>query len=118
MNTESSIRKAAVIGAGVMGAGIAAHLANAGIAVLLLDIVPPNATERNAIAQTALAKLQHADPAPLMHPSNARLISIGNVEDDLTKLHDCDWIIEAVVKISPLNKASTTNLQACVVPMQ
>ena len=50
INTESSIRKVAVIGAGVMGAGIAAHLANAGIAVLLLDIVPPNATERNVIA--------------------------------------------------------------------
>lgn len=98
MNSEARIRQAAVIGAGVMGAGIAAHLANAGIAVLLLDIVPPNATNRNTIAQTALAKLQHADPAPFMHPKNARLISVGNIEDNLASLGDCDWIIEAVVE--------------------
>ena len=98
MNSEARIRQAAVIGAGVMGAGIAAHLANAGIAVRLLDIVPPNATNRNTVAQTALAKLQQADPAPFMHPKNARLISIGNIEDDLASLGDCDWIIEAVVE--------------------
>ena len=120
INTESSIRKVAVIGAGVMGAGITAHLANAGIAVLLLDIVPPNASERNVMAQTALAKLQQADPAPFMHPKNARLIMLGNIEDDLAKLHDCDWIIEAVVenlaiKQSLYHKLSTVRRDDAVV---
>ncbi|MBJ6610223.1 MAG: enoyl-CoA hydratase/isomerase family protein [Candidatus Thiothrix moscowensis] len=93
-----NIHQVAVIGAGVMGAGIAAHIANAGTPVLLLDIVPPDATDRSQIAKAALDKLLKADPAPLMHARNARLIIPGNIEDDLPKLADCDWIIEAVVE--------------------
>ena len=81
------IHKVAVIGAGVMGAGIAAHIANAGIPVLLLDITTPT-----------LDKLLKADPAPLMHPKNARLITPGNIDDHLEALRDCDWIIEAIVE--------------------
>lgn len=82
-----NIQKVAVIGAGVMGAGIAAHIANAGIPVILLDLTTPT-----------LDKLLKADPAPLMHPKNARLITTGNIENDLPALTQCDWIIEAIVE--------------------
>lgn len=94
----AEIAKVAVIGAGVMGAGIAAHVANAGVPVLLLDIVPPGADNRNVIAEGAIAKMQKADPAPFMSKSAVRLVTPGNTEDDLEKLADCDWIIEAVVE--------------------
>ncbi|MEQ1523798.1 MAG: 3-hydroxyacyl-CoA dehydrogenase NAD-binding domain-containing protein, partial [Aestuariivirga sp.] len=70
-----SIAKACVIGAGVMGSGIAAHIANAGVPVLLLDIVPPNSADRSSIAKTALERLAKADPAPLMSKSAAKLIT-------------------------------------------
>ena len=93
-----NIEKVAVIGAGVMGAGIAAHIANAGIPVHLLDIVPENASRRNIVAETALNRLLKADPAPFMHPKNARLITPGNIEDHLGKLSEADWVIEAVIE--------------------
>jgi 3-hydroxyacyl-CoA dehydrogenase len=93
-----SIAKACVIGAGVMGSGIAAHIANAGVPVLLLDIVPPNSTDRSSIAKAALERLAKADPAPLMSKSAAKLITPGNIEDDLKQLADVDWIIEAVAE--------------------
>lgn len=94
------IKRAAVIGAGVMGSGIAAHIANAGVPVLLLDIVPKDAApdKRSAIAEGALARLTKTDPAPFMHKRNARLVSTGNIEDHLDKLADCDWIVEAVLE--------------------
>ncbi len=94
----AEIRKVAVIGAGVMGAGIAAHVANAGIPVLLLDIVPAGAENRNVIAEGAVAKMLKADPAPFMSKRAARLVSTGNVEDHLDQLADCDWIVEAVIE--------------------
>jgi 3-hydroxyacyl-CoA dehydrogenase len=98
----STIEKVAVIGAGVMGAGIAAHVANAGIPVMLLDIVPKGAPDgaedRDAIAKGAIAKLLKADPAPLMHKRNAKRITPGNIEDHLDRLADCDWIVEAVIE--------------------
>jgi 3-hydroxyacyl-CoA dehydrogenase len=95
-----AIERAAVIGAGVMGSGIAAHIANAGVPVLLLDIVPKDAApdKRSAIAESAVAKLLKTDPAPFMHKRNARLVTPGNIEDDLEKLADCDWIVEAVLE--------------------
>ncbi|MEO3432943.1 3-hydroxyacyl-CoA dehydrogenase NAD-binding domain-containing protein [Inquilinus sp. CAU 1745] len=92
------IRKAAVIGAGVMGSGIAAHLANAGIPVMLLDIVPKGAENRNVIAEGALERMRKADPAPFMSRRAAKLVTPGNTEDDLDKLADCDWIVEAVLE--------------------
>jgi 3-hydroxyacyl-CoA dehydrogenase len=70
-----NIAKACVIGAGVMGSGIAAHIANAGVPVLLLDIVLPNSTDRSSIAKTALERLAKTDPAPLMSKSAAKLIT-------------------------------------------
>jgi len=92
------IKKVAVIGAGVMGAGIAAHVANAGIEVLLLDIVPAGAANRNVIAETAVEKLLKADPAAFMSKRTAKLVKAGNVEDNLADLASCDWIIEAVIE--------------------
>ncbi len=92
------INKVAVIGAGVMGAGIAAHMANAGVPVVLLDIVPEGAKERNVIADSAVKKLLKAEPAAFMHKRNAKLVTTGNIEDHMELLADCDWIIEAVIE--------------------
>ena len=97
-----NIEKVAVIGAGVMGASIAAHISNAGIPVYLLDIVPKTDNgqlkNRNVVAETAVQKLLKANPAPLMHKKNARLITTGNIEDHLDLLSEVDWVIEAVIE--------------------
>jgi 3-hydroxyacyl-CoA dehydrogenase len=90
--------KVGVLGAGVMGAAIAAHCANAGIDVVLLDIVPANATDRNVLAKGAIDRLVRTRPAPLMHRDFARRITPGNLEDDLKLLSECDWICEAVLE--------------------
>ena len=92
------IKKVAVIGAGVMGAQIAAQIANAGVPVVLLDIVPKEGDDRTAIAKGAIERLHKMDPAPLMHKRNAKLITPGNLEDDLNLLSECDWIIEAIIE--------------------
>lgn len=93
-----SIQKVAVIGSGVMGSGIAAQVANAGVPVVLLDIVPEGADDRSVLANSAIQKLLKTDPAPFMSKRNAKLITAGNLEDDLELLKDCDWIIEAVLE--------------------
>lgn len=92
------IKKVAVLGSGVMGSGIAAHCANAGIPVLLLDIVPPGAKNRNELAEKAIEKQLSASPSGFTHKSKAKLVTPGNLEDDLDKLKDVDWIIEAVLE--------------------
>jgi 3-hydroxyacyl-CoA dehydrogenase len=92
------IEKAAVIGAGVMGSGIAAHIANAGVPVLLLDIVPPGAANRNALAEGAIARMLKTEPAPFMSKAAAKLVTPGNLEDHLGRLADVDWIVEAVIE--------------------
>ena len=93
-----AIERVTVLGAGVMGAGIAAHISNAGIPVRLLDIVPEGAEDRNAIARGAVEKLRKARPSGFMEQRNARLISVGNLADNLADLADSDWIIEAVIE--------------------
>jgi 3-hydroxyacyl-CoA dehydrogenase len=107
---KKPIRRTAVIGAGVMGSGIAAHFANAGLEVLLLDIVPPNLSEadskdpskRSAFATGGLEKAVKARPAAFFHPGNARLVKTGNVEDHLDQLKDVDLVVEAVIeKLEP-----------------
>ena len=95
---KGEIKKVAVIGAGVMGAGIAAQAANAGVDVLLLDIVPKGAEDRDIIAKSAIAKLKKTRPAAFMHPRNAKRLTAGNIEDNLDKLGKCDWIIEVVIE--------------------
>ncbi len=92
------IETVAVIGAGVMGSGIAAQIANAGKKVLLLDIVPEGASNKNIIAQSAIQKLLKVKPAALMHKRNAKLITAGNLEDNLNNLANVDWIIEVIVE--------------------
>ncbi|MEF2279687.1 3-hydroxyacyl-CoA dehydrogenase NAD-binding domain-containing protein [Deinococcus sp. YIM 134068] len=92
------IQRAAVIGAGVMGAAIAAQLANAGIPVTLLDIVLPDNPDRNFLAKQGIQRALKASPAAFMDPSRAALITPGNLEDDLKKLRDADWILEAIIE--------------------
>ncbi|PID40045.1 MAG: 3-hydroxyacyl-CoA dehydrogenase [Proteobacteria bacterium] len=107
------IRKAAVIGSGVMGGGIAAHLASAGVKTLLLDIVPSDLKDeekndpvaRNRIAKVGLDTVLMSRPALLMQPSCADLITIGNLEDDFDKLAECDWIVEVVVENLKIKQA-------------
>lgn len=94
----TEVRKAAVIGAGVMGAGIAAHIANAGVPVILLDIVPKKGSNRNAIAEGAIKKMLKTEPAPFMSKRTAKLVTPGNIEDHMDWLADCDWIVEAVIE--------------------
>ena len=112
------INKVAVLGAGVMGAAIAAHLANAGIEVLLLDMVPSEPSEadksagldpaarqfRNRVAARALEALSKAKPAALYLPGYAQYIQVGNFEDDMARLKECDWVIEVVVENLEIKK--------------
>src|SRR6266511_2715095 len=106
------IERAAVLGAGTMGAQIAAHLANAGVPTLLLDMAPRELTAeeqgkgltleskevRNRIARAGFEAAKKAKPAAFFTPDKASLVTIGNFADDLSKLKDCDLIIEAVVE--------------------
>jgi 3-hydroxyacyl-CoA dehydrogenase len=100
----SNFKRVAVLGSGVMGAAIAAHLANCGVPSIMLDIVPPNLPEkdqkkrakRNAIADGAKAALLKAKPAPAYSPSVLDMIETGNFDDDMAKIAGCDWIIEVV----------------------
>ena len=97
-----NIKKVAVIGAGLMGSGIAAHIANSGLPVILLDIVPKEATNRSIIAETAvksmLRPVKTGSPTPLMHKDNAKLIKTGNLEDDINLINDADLVIEVVLE--------------------
>src|SRR5260370_10616781 len=112
------INRIAILGAGTMGARIAAHLANAGVPSYLLDILPPNvppdagSPARNKIAAAGLEALKKSKPAAFMDPSLARLITIGNFEDDLKKLAEIDWIIEAVVENLDIKRALLKKVEA------
>jgi 3-hydroxyacyl-CoA dehydrogenase len=94
------IQKAAVLGAGTMGARIAAHFANAGLPCLLLDIVPKDAApaDRNKIVSAGLDTAKKSKPAAFFAPGLAAGVSIGNFEDDLPRIADADWIIEVVAE--------------------
>lgn len=98
------IEKAAVLGAGTMGSRIAAHLANAGLPCILLDIVPPDlkpdapAAERNKIVRAGLEAAKKSKPAAFFTPALAERVSIGNFEDDLSRCAEADWIIEVVAE--------------------
>ncbi|MFD1614877.1 3-hydroxyacyl-CoA dehydrogenase/enoyl-CoA hydratase family protein [Gelatiniphilus marinus] len=110
--SKRRIKKIAIIGSGIMGSGIACHFANIGVDVLLLDIVPRELTDkekakgltledkvvRNRLVNDALAAAIKSKPAPLYHPSFANRITTGNLEDDIAKVKDVDWIMEVVVE--------------------
>ena len=88
---SAAIQRVGVVGAGVMGAGIAAQIANAGVPVVLLDLVA-------GAAEKAVAALLKTEPAAFMHRRNARLVEAGDLDADFAKLADCDWIVEAIVE--------------------
>ncbi len=98
------IRKVAVLGSGLMGTGIAAHLAGCGLEVLLLDILPQTEGNRNQVAQAALQNALKAKPAPFYDNKFAERITVGNFEDDFPKIKDCDWILEVVVERLDIKK--------------
>lgn len=91
------IRRAAVLGAGTMGAGIAAHLANAGVPVLLLDIAA-DGDDKNAIVKKGWERALKSKPAALMDKARANLVTLGNMDDDFEKLAEVDWVVEAIVE--------------------
>ena len=94
----NAIERVAVIGSGVMGGGIAAHLANAGASVLLLDVAAKDGPDRSAVARAAVARLAKSNPPAFMHRRAAGRIDAGNLEDDLSRAGEADWIVEAVVE--------------------
>src|SRR5277367_2080304 len=116
------IHKVAILGAGTMGARIAAHFANAGVPSLLLDIVPPNAplhaesaadsTARNKIAAAGLDGARKSKPAAFFEASLSRFVTVGNFDDDLKRLADVDWIIEVVVENLDIKRALLKKVEA------
>ena len=108
------IHKVAVLGAGTMGARIAAHFANAGVPSYLLDLVPPDADgpARNKIAAAGLEAAKKSKPAAFYESGLARLVTIGNFEDDLKHLSEVDWIIEAVVENLEIKRALLKKVEA------
>src|SRR5260370_37065058 len=111
------INKVAVLGAGTMGSRIAAHMTNAGLPVVLLDIVPPGTDanapkqERNKIVLAALDGLKKSKPAAFYSADSARLITIGNFDDDLALVAGCDWIIEVVAENMEIKRALLNKVQ-------
>ena len=112
------VNKVAVIGSGIMGSGIACHFANIGVEVLLLDIVPRELTEsekakgltlddavvRNRLVTDALTRALKSRPSPIYHPHFASRIQTGNLEDDISRIGEADWIIEVVVERLDIKK--------------
>ncbi len=115
---ERRISKVAILGSGVMGSRIACHFANIGVEVLLLDIVPNELTAKeqkmgldlthdavkNRIVNTALTAAVKANPSPIYLKKDVRFINTGNFTDDLSKVKDCDWIIEVVIENLKIKK--------------
>ena len=113
------IKKVAVLGSGVMGSRIACHFANIGLEVLLLDIVPkePNEKEaakglslehplvRNRIVNDSLTFALKSNPSPIYSKKFVDRITTGNFDDDLSKISDCDWVIEAVIEYLPIKQS-------------
>ncbi len=108
------IHKVAVLGAGTMGARIAAHFANAGVPSLLLDIVPPDADgpARNKIAAAGLDGARKSKPAAFFEASLSRLVTVGNFDDDLKRLGEVDWIIEAIVENLDIKRSLLKKVEA------
>jgi 3-hydroxyacyl-CoA dehydrogenase len=112
--STAQIRKVAVLGAGTMGSRIAAHIANAGVPVVLLDIVPPDATpaEKNKFVLAAIDGLKKSKPAAFFAVDSVRLIQIGNFDDDLVLIKDCDWIIEVVAENLEIKRTLLAKVEA------
>jgi 3-hydroxyacyl-CoA dehydrogenase len=106
------IKKVCVIGAGVMGAGIAAQVANSGVPVLLLDIVKPGEADRDAVAKAAVEKMLKTDPAPFMSKAAAKLVETGNIDDHLDRISECDWVVEAIIERLDLKQSLYKRIDA------
>ena len=119
-----SIHKVGIVGAGTMGSGIAAHLANSGIPVVLLDIptpdLPPEEAHsreaRNRLVQSLYDRMAHGRPVQLGRPERGRLITLGNTEDDFDLLADCDWVIEVIIERLAPKQALMTRLEETCKP--
>lgn len=123
---KRSIKKIAIIGSGIMGSGIACHFANIGVDVLLLDIIPRELTDkeqakgltlkdkvvRNRIVNTALATALKSKPSPIYHQRFSSRITTGNLEDDIQKVADVDWIMEVVVERLDIKQQVFEKLEA------
>ena len=114
-STDQIFSSIAVIGAGTMGSGIAAQIANAGHDVLLLDL-PARADGEKSPAEQAIDRLLASDPPQLMHKRNAGRIIAGSINDDFARLASCDWIIEAVVERLDIKKDLYARLDATIGP--
>lgn len=111
--TPDTFKKVCVIGAGVMGAGIAAQVANAGIPVLLLDILPKDdKLPRDAIAAGAVAKMLKTEPAAFMSKSAAKLVETGSIDDDLGRIAECDWVVEVIIERVDLKQSLYRKIDA------
>lgn len=110
----TSLRTAVVLGAGTMGAQIAAHLANAGMEVHLLDMADEENTDRNAIVRSGLDRARKMKPDPFFTSNTAERISIGNFDDDLDRLRDAEWVLEAVVERLDVKRALMERVEAVV----
>ena len=108
------IRKVGVVGAGVMGSGIAALVASTGVPVVLLDI--PGEGERSGPARKGLERAQKARPAAFLDRARAALVEVGNIEDDLDRLADCDWVLEAIVEQPEPKQALYARLEEILSP--
>ncbi len=127
---KRNINKVAVLGSGIMGSRIACHLANVGVQVLLLDIVPPELTEdekgmgltiehpkvRNRIVTDSFTTAVKSKPAPLYHKDAADLVTLGNFEDDMKMIADYDWVIEVVVENLKIKKKVFDQVEAYRTP--
>lgn len=109
--TKRTINKVAVLGSGVMGSRIACHFANAGCEVLLLDILPKEGNDRNAVAGGHLAEALKSNPSPIYEKHFAKRITTGNFDDDLPKIKDCDWVIEVVVERLDIKQQVLANVE-------
>jgi 3-hydroxyacyl-CoA dehydrogenase len=118
------IDKVGIVGAGTMGGGIAAHLANIGIPVVLLDIPTPNLSDaekdnpqaRNRLVQSLYDRMAKAKPANLARADRGDLITVGNTEDDFDLLADCDWVVEVIIERLDLKLALMERLEAVCKP--
>ncbi|HJW34361.1 MAG TPA: 3-hydroxyacyl-CoA dehydrogenase NAD-binding domain-containing protein, partial [Holophagaceae bacterium] len=109
------IKKVAVLGSGVMGSGIAAHCASAGLQVELLDIVIDDAAP-DKLAEGALAGLKKSKPALMMHESHLKKIRTGNLRDHLDRLKECDWVVEVVKEDLKIKQALYERLETVLKP--
>ncbi|WP_308993030.1 3-hydroxyacyl-CoA dehydrogenase NAD-binding domain-containing protein [Mariniflexile litorale] len=123
--SKRRIKKIAIIGSGIMGSGIACHFANIGVDVLLLDIIPRELKDvekakgltledkvvRNRLVNDALAASLKSKPSPIYHPSFANRITTGNLEDDISKVSQVDWIMEVVVERLDIKKSVFEKLE-------